>query len=618
MKKFLSILLCIMMLMSLLVACNTPTGNNEETTVGGTNAPVTEGNTTEGGEEGTTEGGGEEEVTTPEVTEPIVLPKPHVYKMTKTQLRSLSIVYPEGSPNEIYEIVDQLQDKFRELYKVNVTDTTDTNYEGETAYEIILGDNTNRDVSFSAIRECGYGYQIVGTKILIAGVNSVSDTVLAAQEFIKNCLAEEAQGLYFYTTDQDKFFNQDVKEYHHDTLMLNGFEIQNFRIVYPAKDDKWESEQAQAIREAIAEDTGWYITMLPDTVQNNGELEILIGKTNRKSNFTLVGDSTSVGGVQVYRNFVNVGGNNAAANVIGGKMMLEAITVASQNQVDEAPVITLKEETKSIFNDDHHVSAMTFNVWVGGFSANPTRKEVAAEQIKQLLPDTVGLQEASVNWYNYFCEVFSDYYTIVGFGRESGDCDFEKGTAGANAGEGTFIMIAKDKYDLVKTQTFWLSSTPTVPESMYPGQQYLRVVTWAELTRKSDGKSFVHCNTHIDFGDNIQKAQITQILNYMKPYVEDDIPVIVTGDFNFNPSSAAYQLFAPAGFVSSEAKAAQIGKGGNTFPNKHPDEYSAPTNKIDFLMTTSNITVSYYTVLTQPVGGLNVSDHYPVYIEFNY
>jgi endonuclease/exonuclease/phosphatase family metal-dependent hydrolase len=435
---------------------------------------------------------------------------------------------------------------------------------------------------------------------------------------MKNCLSETASGVYFYTSEQDKFFNQDVKEYNHDTLMLNGFEIQNFRIVYPAKDDKWESEQAFAIRDAIAKDTGWYIAAVPDSVACNGELEILVGKTNRKGNFTSVGDSTTLGGVQIYRSFVNVGGNNAAANVVGAKLMLEAIKAASQNQIEDTPTIKLETKTQSIFKDDHSVSAMSFNVWVGGISANPTRKEVAAEQIKQMLPDTVGLQEASVAWYQYFVEVFSDYYTIVGFGRESGDCDFEKGTAGANAGEGTFVMIAKDKYDLKKTQTFWLSDKPTTPQSQYSGQSYLRVVTWAELTRKSDGKEFVHCNTHIDFGDIVQTKQVAQILNYMKPYVEANVPVIITGDFNMTINAVAFRQFAPAGFTSSEFKATQVGIGGNTFPNKHPNEYSDPTTRIDFLMVTDNIKVSYYTVLRQPINGLNVSDHYPVYMEFNY
>lgn len=614
MKKFLSILLCCLMLLSLLVSCN-PADGGEETTVGGTEGtPTTEGTTTAPSEEGTT-AGGQEEVTTPEVTEPIVLPEPTVYKMTKNQIRNLNIVYADGAPNEIYEVADEIQKKIRTLYKVNAQKTSDSNAEAETAYEIVIGTDTNRNVCFGGVRACAYGYQLVGTKILIAGFNGTADTVLAAQKFIENCLAEANEGLYFYTSEQDQFFNQDAVTYHHDTLMLNGFEIQNYRIVYPAKDDKFESEQAYAIRDAIVADTGWYLPVVTDSTKNNGELEILVGSTNRKNHFTLVGDSTALGGVQTYRNFVYVGGKCAAANVLGAQLMLDAIKVATQNQVDDAPAITLKNEAKSIFKDDHTVSAMTFNLWVGGYN---TRRAVAVEQIKRLLPDTVGVQEASTNWYNYLVEQLGDYYTIVGFGRESTAVDFETGTASATVGEGTFVLIAKDKYDLVKTRTYWLSDKPTTPKSKYNGQEYLRVFTWAELTRKSDGKAFVHCNTHLDFETGIQQKEVTQILASMKPYVDDGAAVIITGDFNMTASASAFQQFAPADFVSAEFKAKKIGVAGNTFPNTPPDSYSSPTTRIDYLMTSKNISVSYYTVLRDAVNGLNVSDHYPVYIEFNY
>ncbi len=618
MKRLFSMLLCFLMLLALLGSCAPAGGDGEGTTVGGgdtTSAPTTEGTTTAPSEESTT-AGGSEEVTTPEVTEPIVLPEPTVYKMTKRQIKTLNVVYPDGASNEILEVADSIQKKIRELYKVNATRSADSNTTAETAYEIVLTMDTNRGVNFNTVRGCAYGYQIVGTKILIAGLNGDADTVLAAQQFIENCLAEENDGLYFYTSEQDRFFNQDAETYHHESLMLNGFEIQNYRIVYPAKDDKFESEQAYAIRDAIAADTGWYLSVITDAEANRGELEILVGSTNRKNHFTLVGDSTTLGGVQTYRNFVYVGGNCAAANVLGANLLLDAIKAATQNQVDTAPTIELKDEAKSIFKEDHTVSAMTFNLWVGGYT---TRREVAVEQIKRLLPDTVGVQEASTSWWRYLVEQLGDYYTVVGFGRESTDVNFETGSSDATAGEGTFVLIAKDKYDLVQTRTYWLSDTPTVPKSKYDNQQYLRVFTWAELTRKSDGKTFVHCNTHLDFSTEIQKKEVTQILNAMQPYVDAGAAVIITGDFNMNATAAAFQQFAPAGFTSSEVKATKIGVGGNTFPNKEPGpNYSSPTTRIDFLMTSENITVSYHTVLRDAVNGLNVSDHCPVYIEFNY
>ncbi len=259
------------------------------------------------------------------------------------------------------------------------------------------------------------------------------------------------------------------------------------------------------------------------------------------------------------------------------------------------------------------LSAMTFNMWCGN-PKKDDRCDYAIKVIRKAMPDVLGVQEATPLWLEILNDGLSDLYDVVGFGRDSAMNDDY--TLAENKGEGTFVFYLKDKFELLETKTFWLSPTPMVSRSMYEGQSYLRVVTWARLRRKADGKEFVHCNTHIDFNregyPDIQNQQVEQILDYMKPYQEEGLPVLITGDFNLQEDARAFQLFAPAGFVTSRAVSESFGDNLGTFPNPRPENGGI---YIDFLMCNDKWNVKYYTVVTEGSEVQRVSDHYPVYIE---
>lgn len=259
------------------------------------------------------------------------------------------------------------------------------------------------------------------------------------------------------------------------------------------------------------------------------------------------------------------------------------------------------------------LSAMSFNLWCGN-PKKDDRFEYAVKVVRKAMPDVFGVQEATPLWLELLTDGLSDLYNVVGFGRDS--VMNEDYTLAENKGEGTFVFYLKDKFELLENNTFWLSPTPTVARSMYEGQGWLRVVTWVRLRRKADGKEFVHCNTHLDFNregyPDIQNKQVEQILNYMKPYQEEGLPVLITGDFNLQEADRAYQLFAPAGFVTSRAIAESLGDNLGTFPNPRPEDGGI---YIDFLMCNDKWKVKYYTVVTEGSEVQRVSDHYPVYME---
>lgn len=263
-------------------------------------------------------------------------------------------------------------------------------------------------------------------------------------------------------------------------------------------------------------------------------------------------------------------------------------------------------------NEKKLTTMMTYNIFVGSnsyFSKPNDRAPYVEQMIRKYNPDIAGVQEASTVWMKELKARLSDKYEMVGFGRDS-EMN-EDGTLKQTHGEAQYILYSKDKFELLDTTTEWLSATPAVPQSKYEGQAYLRVVTWAHLRRKEDGKEFVHCNTHLDFERKLQVKEVIQIVERMEKYQEAGTPVIITGDFNMAPDAPAFKLFENFGYISALDKAEKKGIVGKTCPSNEEKGML-----IDHLMSNSVVEAKYYTVCKDLFDGKEPSDHHPVYVEF--
>ena len=184
------------------------------------------------------------------------------------------------------------------------------------------------------------------------------------------------------------------------------------------------------------------------------------------------------------------------------------------------------EENRTM--EDYVLKVMSFNVQ----TENGTSVDFAlrAEMLRDLLddrqPDSIGMQEVTVNWIKWMDSVsFNDSYAGVGEGRTPG-------------GEASSIYYRKDKFELVATGTFWLSETPDVVGSALPNANYPRICTWAHLRDKVTGFEYIHVNTHLDHngnnsssdGKSIRTNQIRIMLEYLQKL--PDVPMVLTGDFN--------------------------------------------------------------------------------------
>ncbi len=594
MKKLLAFILCLLLLTLQFVSCTPANPQVQDTLANGDGSTADEEPTEAPTEENTTASKQEGETKPPKEEEK----EPAFYKLTKNQLKVAKIVYADRAPIEIQNAAKAIQERVVELYKARPTIASDASE--ESAVEIVLGDNTNRNLAFPQIRAHEYGYTIQGKKILIASAGNTENTLLAVEKFIEEHLAEVPSNVYFFTTDNDAVFEAEEQEYNHSTINLLGKSIENYRIVYAATNKNKEKENALKLQQAICEDTGWYLPVLSDEFPYDGGHEILIGKTNREVQLGMLGEATDVGCVLTQERFVVCVGNNHSGNTVAANQLLSFVNDAAAS-ADAIPSIEVASESISIYPDDTvtRVTAMSFNVKIAEMTA--ARMAAVADTIVRYMPDTVGFQEADPRWLSYLQSQLGGAYEFVGFGRES--TLNSDGSLKQNKGEACFVMYKKARFELVETKTTWLTSTPEVLSKHHADQPYLRVVTKAVLKDKVTNETFVSFSIHTNGGD-YGHLEVQYAMEQIRPYLEAGMPVYLVGDFNNQPDTSVYSYLSSL-MNDSRQISNSYGNNGGT----------AGSSIIDYIWCSKdNVVVDYFTVLDEQIypngyEGKWASDH---------
>jgi endonuclease/exonuclease/phosphatase family metal-dependent hydrolase len=249
------------------------------------------------------------------------------------------------------------------------------------------------------------------------------------------------------------------------------------------------------------------------------------------------------------------------------------------------------------------LKAMTFNIRYGtapdGENAWPHRRELVVKVIRDESPDILGVQEALRGQLDEL-ETALPEYVRVGVGR---DAD--------GGGEYSALLYRKTRFDLSDAGTFWLSGTPEIPGSRTWGNNLPRIVTWARLLDRTNGRRFVAANTHWDHQSQPARLESAQLLgDRTKLLCAAGEPAIVTGDFNAAPNNPAIPKLL-------ECAALQ-----DSFRIKHPDEKNVGTFngfgrslqpfKIDAVLVSPHWQVEEAEIVRTTEGDRYPSDHFPV------
>jgi endonuclease/exonuclease/phosphatase family metal-dependent hydrolase len=259
-------------------------------------------------------------------------------------------------------------------------------------------------------------------------------------------------------------------------------------------------------------------------------------------------------------------------------------------------------------SEKNAIKVMTLNIRYDnpGDSINawPNRAEQVCNFIIDERPDILGLQEVLWPQYEVLDSVLSDY-TSAGVGRDDG----------ARAGEMNPVFFRKERFDMVRTITFWLSDTPEIAGSKGWGASLPRIVTWMELVDKNNHEHFFYFNTHFAHDSDSARIMSSKILLNEVAKIAEGFPFILTGDFNMLPSSKGYSI------LTSPAESVPLLKDSFTISEKKPSGPAYTFNgfsdkpgrgRIDYIFVKNGMRVLNQETIIKKEHGIYLSDHWPV------
>ena len=243
-----------------------------------------------------------------------------------------------------------------------------------------------------------------------------------------------------------------------------------------------------------------------------------------------------------------------------------------------SPKVEIKSAESRIKNADElfvgsfNTAAPWGNLFEGTHTAR--RAHLFAQQINDIMPDTLGVQEMNSDWVKRMEELLPQYSY---YGVKRGGDGSEK------TSEMSGIFYLKDKFTLLDSGTFWISETPE-KES--------------------------HFNTHLDnVSDKAQNLGGELIAEYAEKISEkyENIPIVVTGDFNQYSDSPACVTLEQNGYINV----------GKTLGKDNLLTYNAWSREtqgrpIDFIFVNSEFSAKDYSVIHYDNVKSNVSDHYMI------
>jgi endonuclease/exonuclease/phosphatase family metal-dependent hydrolase len=247
---------------------------------------------------------------------------------------------------------------------------------------------------------------------------------------------------------------------------------------------------------------------------------------------------------------------------------------------------------------------MSFNVRLpieaDGLNRWAARRDLAAAVIARERPDVIGTQELHKRQGDDL------------IGRLPGYAWFGIDRRGGHADEHMGVVYNRRTLRLIGFGQFWLSDTPHVPGSISWGHPYPRMVTWAIFERSADKRRFRLLNTHLPYRAEDDAARIkgaTMIVRSLRNLPGDDLPTVLTGDFNTTPDSAAYRILT-ARLADTRNAAPRRGGPAETF-----HAYTGTADRrIDWILT-SGFTPLAARTLTDHAGPVWASDHFPIVAE---
>jgi endonuclease/exonuclease/phosphatase family metal-dependent hydrolase len=347
--------------------------------------------------------------------------------------------------------------------------------------------------------------------------------------------------------------------------------------------------------------------------------EILVGITNRKESHDVyatlkkdeyvikfVGDKLIILGYDEYAT------SAAVAHFI------EAYLSGSVETLEIALETEIKGEAslrKIAVNNEADYRIMTWNLGCM-VSADNKGEEDCIEIIIRYLPDIIGLQECNSEVHTKVLGNLPDFYAFA-----------NKKHNNSSTVNYTPIMYNTQLFKLVKSDVVWL-------RGRYTGTN-TKSLSWAVFD-DNNGARFALINYHgavcsnsYKGFENFTSAQLTeqantwkldnvvQVLEVKQAIVAEfgNIPIMVSGDNNFNSSSQPYKNLAADGFTDAELTA-RVSRMTGYKTSYSYGNVPGEGLSIDHVFGINGVDFVYHGIVRGD-DVWNASDHCPVFVDFN-
>ncbi|MCW7753616.1 endonuclease/exonuclease/phosphatase family protein [Desulfobotulus sp. H1] len=243
-------------------------------------------------------------------------------------------------------------------------------------------------------------------------------------------------------------------------------------------------------------------------------------------------------------------------------------------------------------------SVITMNLRFGladdGENSWRQRKKIYPDFLQRFRADIFCFQEANDFQVDFLKELLPDYQ-VLGC-REGAPEQWQHNPV--------FVSSA---FTVAGSRHFFLSDTPDV-ESRFEGSRWPRQGVLVQLD--SSAGRFAVLNTHFDFAEDVQVKSAALMLSLLRMNPEN-LPVLLAGDLNAGPCSAALELLTGGG-----EQRFRNPFGADFPPTFHGFTGRGRGDQIDWILVSGPLEVKGMDRLDVSLGGLYPSDHFPVRLFF--
>ena len=264
---------------------------------------------------------------------------------------------------------------------------------------------------------------------------------------------------------------------------------------------------------------------------------------------------------------------------------------------------------------DKSFNLLSFNIRYNtpkdGLNAWPNRKQHVSALIQFHQADVVGLQEATLGQLDNLTAALPNY-KWTGRARDDGKTD--------SSGEYAAILYNQENITLLKQGSFWCSTTPDIPSKGWD-TSLRRNINWAYF-KHNNGSQFYLFNAHFDHEGNIARTECAKLLRQRIDKIAKVEAVIVTGDFNAEPTSKTYLNLTDNRQYKKDifdaSKISLLKPYGPAFTFTAFDINAKRQYPIDYVLVSSEFKVKRFGVLNDSLNGRLPSDHYPVLVDVEF